>query len=118
MKLASRILLFFVLPFIAVLSIPPDQMGLLIGLAPFAAILFGIMGWLLLRGQSLALTLMIFLQGLNVIVRLLMLFPHAIDVTNGMINFSYLIFNLLGMGLSLWLLLRLDQPDVRVTMVT
>ncbi len=118
MSLAKRILIFFVLPIIAVLSFPP---GTLVGALPIigiAILVFVCLGYLLWRGHTLALTLAIFLQGLNVIVRLMMFFPHAVDPVTSSIDLTFIISNLLGLGLSLYLLLRMDRPDVRVQMVT
>ena len=69
MNPVKRILLFFVLPFIAPMLFPPATLrGASIGIG-IAALLFIMMGFLLWRGRSLALTFSIFLQGMNVIIR-------------------------------------------------
>jgi surface polysaccharide O-acyltransferase-like enzyme len=67
-------------------------------------------------GQSTALTLGIFVQGLNVIIRLMMLFPNLSKL--GVYDIPWLITSLLSIGLSIYLVLRLDRTDVRVTLVT
>lgn len=114
----NRILLFFVLPIIAVLLYPPQWLVSGLAILPFVLILFIGLGWLLMRGRSLALTLSIFIQGFNVIIHLMMFYPHIIDVTTSQFDFTYMITSLAGLVLSMYLMLRLDQPDVRVTMVT
>ena len=83
----QRLLLYFVLPTLAPLIFPPDwiiglvapngqiSLGGIFGLL-LAIVLFVFLGFMLMRGRSAALNLTIFLQGLNVIVRLMML-SHA-----------------------------------------
>lgn len=114
----KRILIFFVLPIIGVLSFPPATLLSAPIIIVIAILVFSGLGYLLWRGRTTALTLAIFLQGLNVIVRLMMFFPHAVNPVSSSIDLPYIIANLLGLGLSLYLLLRMDRPDVRVQMVT
>ena len=116
MTTIQRILFFFLLPFIAPVLYPPiiwagGYMGIIV-----AGVLFILLGILLLQGRSTALTLSIFLQGLNVIIRIMMLFPNATFI-GGKPDFIYLTTGLLSICLSLYLVLRLDKVDVRVTMV-
>jgi hypothetical protein len=117
MQNSKRILLFFVLPALAPLLYPPDWLGgqVWIGFA-LAVLLFVALGFALMRGRSTALTLSIFLQGLNVIIRLMMFFPHAAP-SLGVLDIPFIIASLLSIGLSMYILLRLDQVDVRVQMV-
>lgn len=123
MSLSNRVLLFFVLPIIAYLSYPP---GMIAGnittgtitLISLVALLFIILGFLLQRGRNWALTLAIFLQGLNVIIRLMMLAPNSFDLASKTFNWIYIVTNLLGLGISFYLMLRLDRTDVRVRMVS
>jgi len=116
MQPSQRILLFFVIPAIAPLLFPLDWIqGIWIGVG-LALLLFVALGFALTRGRSTALTLSIFLQGLNVIVRLMMFFPHAVSAS-GLADFPFIITSLLSMGLSIYLVLRLDKGDVRVQMV-
>jgi hypothetical protein len=115
MQTSKRILLFFVLPVIAPLLYPLDWiqgLWLAIGLE---ALLFIGLGIALTRGRSTALTLTIFLQGLNVIIRLMMFFPHAAP-SAGVIDVAFIIASLLSIGISMYLVLRLDKVDVRVQM--
>ncbi len=117
MTTIQRVMFFFVLPMIAVILYPPETLISGWIMLPIVLVLFGLFGYLLLRGNSTILTLSIFLQGMNVIIRLMMLFPHTIRLGGG-IDFMYVATNVLGIILSLYLLLRLDRIDVRATMVT
>lgn len=121
-----RLLLYFVLPTLAPLIFPLDWItGFLfpggyvspagiIGLLLFIALFIGL-GFMLMRGRTSALTLAIFLQGLNVIVRLMMLFPRV--YVQGEYNIGYIVTTILSISLSMYLLLRLDRVDIRATMV-
>lgn len=122
----QRILLYFVLPTLAPLLFPPDWLASLVmsggslsvtGLILLLLVvgLFIFLGYLLMRGSSTALTLSIFLQGLNVIVRLMMFFPHVFE--QGTFSPLYVVSSILSIGLSMYLLMRLDKVDVRSTMV-
>jgi hypothetical protein len=116
----QRFLLFILLPLIAPLLIPPAVFTTNTGLAllPIAIAISSVpVGWMIYRGSSTALTLAIFLQGLNVIIRLMMFFPHVLTQT-GRIDIPWVVASLLSMGLSTYLALRLDRTDVRVLMVT
>lgn len=116
MSTIQRILLFFILPLIAPLLFPINILSQGFVVILLAGVLFFLLGILLTRGYSTALTLSIFLQGLNVIVRLMMLFPRA-TYQDGSANFSYLIASSLSIALSMFILLRLDKVDVRRTMI-
>ncbi len=117
MNTLSKVLLFILLPIVAVLSYPPSMLGSGIVLILIVAVLIGLLGWLLWRGRSLALTFAIFLQGMNVIVRLMMLFSNSMDKTTGVVNVTYIIASLFGLLLSMYLVLKLDTPQVRKIMV-
>ncbi len=120
MTTLQKILLFVVLPFLAPLILPVRFLGPEGGPILFLGAVVGISSLLLSpflwRGRSTALKLTIFLQGLNVIMRLMMFFPNLSK--QGVFDIPWLITSLLSMGLSLYLVLRLDRTDVRVTMVT
>ncbi len=117
MKINNRILLFFVLPTLAPLILPPSTLISGIGAVLVAAMLLLATGYFLQRGKPLALTLMIFLQGLNFITKLMMFFSNSIS-EKGVANPAFAVTALLSMGLSLYLLLRLDQPDIRAQLRT
>jgi len=116
MNQTKRILLFFVLPALAPLLLPPAMLGSGIVAVGIEIALFIILGIFLMRGNSTALTLSIFLQGLNVIVRLMMFFPNAMVL--GQIEWVMIIASILSIGLSAYLVLRLDNVDVRTQMIT
>ena len=79
-------------------------------LAPLA--LFAFMAWAMLKLKRWALTLCIFVQGMNVIVRFLILFPQA--TTEGSANWLFIITSLLAIALSSTILYVIDQPNVQV----
>lgn len=116
MTTLQKILIFFVLPFIAPLIYPVDLIGSAWIAFAFSAVLFGALGILLMRGSSTALTLSIFLQGINGIIRLMMLLPGA--GSTGQVNIPWIVTSTISIALSTYLILRLDRTDVRVTMVT
>ncbi len=117
MTTLQKILFFFVLPMITPLLFPPNT--LLAG--PIAIVLvmllFGVLGILLMRGREQALTLAIFLLGLNAIVRIMMFFAGS-TFSDGSPNYVYIVTSLLSISLSIYLLLRLDRVDVRTQMVS
>lgn len=112
-----RLFLFIILPILAVLSWPPEILADALPLIAVAAVVFVLLGVLLWQGRSLALTLTIFIQGLNVIVRLMMFFSHA-KPASGPWDVPYIVAALFSIALSAYLLLRLDQGDIRAQMVT
>lgn len=112
MKINNRILLFFVLPTLAPLLLPPGILLNGIGAVIFAAALLLFSGYFLYRGKPLALTFTIFLQGLSFIVRLMLFFSTSVS-EEGMIDWAFTITSLLSMALSLYLVFRLDQVDIR-----
>jgi hypothetical protein len=115
MTTTKRVLLFIVLPMIAVLSFPPNTLVNAAEVILFAAGFFLLIGFLLWRGRSLALTFAIFLQGMNVIIRLMLFFAHAVP-KSGVLDVPFAVTMLIGLGLSLYLTLRLDRTDVRTLM--
>lgn len=59
---------------------------------------------------------MIFVNGMNVIIRLMMVLSTAFS-EQGVFNPAFTIFGVLGAALSLYLVLRLDKVDVRQGMI-
>ena len=115
MNNTKRILLFFVLPTLAPLILPPQTLVQGLGVVFAVAALLIVSGYFLYRGRSLALTLVIFLQGLNFIVRMMLFFSRSVSAQN-VIDVPFAITSLLSMGLSFYILFRLDQVDVRAQM--
>jgi hypothetical protein len=124
MSTPQKILLFFVLPVIAPLVLPPQFYGSRGGPILFLAVLLGVsalfLGPFLWRGRSTALTLAIFVQGINMVIRLMMFFPNmtVLGKTEPVWVAYWSVASLISMGISMYLLLRLDRSDVRVLMVT
>lgn len=117
MRINNRILLFFVLPTLAPLILPPKLLVSGIGAVLIVAALLIFTGYMLQRGNTLALTFIIFLQGLNFIVKLMLFYANSISA-RGDADWSFAIAILLSMALSFYLIFRLDQPDIRAQLRT
>ncbi len=117
MKSNNRLLLFFILPTLAPLILPPQTLLNGIGAVLVAAAILLLSGYFLQRGKSLALTFLIFLQGLNFIVKLMMFFSNSVS-EKGIASPAFAITALLSMSLSFYLLFRLDQADIRAQLKT
>jgi len=111
MKLSKNVLLIIVLQIIPLLLFPPAM--LISGWLAIIVLIvvYALLGFFLVKGRVWALSMSIFLQGLNVTIRLMMLFPNSIKI--GVYDWSYFIVSLAAIALSFWFLLRLDRPDVR-----
>jgi hypothetical protein len=81
----------------------------------FMIVIFVLLGIALLRGKLWALTMSIFLQGINAVIRIMMFFPNAQNIADGSLNWPFVITSTLSIILSIWFLLRLDKPDIRST---
>ena len=73
------------------------------------------LGWMVWRKRTWALTLSIFIQGLNVIVRVMMLLSNAVSAS-GDINLAFIVSSVLAIVLSWLFLFRLDNQDLRAAM--
>jgi hypothetical protein len=71
-----------------------------------------VIGLLLWQGYSKVLTFMIFLNGMNVIIRIMMMLSTSFS-EEGVFNLPFTLFSSIGAGISLYLMLRLDEVDVR-----
>ena len=110
--------LFLILQPLALLLFPPALL-LSAGAVPImivVALAWGL-SWMIWRRRQWALTLSIFVQGLNVIARLMMLLSNAIDPTTGQYNIMFIITSVLAIVLSGYILYRFDTPDMRAVMV-
>ena len=109
----------YFLQFIPIILYPPStfQGGWVVILVVVACLLA--LGYFLMTGRSWALKLSIFVQGLNIIVRLMMGFANAIrpEKLGGGFDGILIITSLLGILISGWFLFRLDQPDIKATIV-
>jgi hypothetical protein len=112
MKINNRILLFFVLPTLGPLLLPPETLLGGLGAVAFIAALLLLSGYFVYRGKSLALTFIIFLQGLSFVVRLMLFFSRSVNAQN-IADWPFIITSLLSMAISFYLVFRLDQVDIR-----
>ncbi|HMN61537.1 MAG TPA: hypothetical protein PJ988_14285 [Anaerolinea sp.] len=115
MNTSKRILFFFILPIFAVLLYPLSIFESGLGVIAFALIFFIGLGIFIMRGRELALTFAIFLQGMNVIIRIMMFWSNSVTKA-GVLDIPFIITTTLAMILSVWLLLRLDRQDIRIQM--
>lgn len=111
----QKILLFFILPILALLCYPLKTIQGGLPVITVIAFLFVLLGFAQWRGKNLALTFAIFVQGFNVIIRIMMFFTFSFT-KNGGILIPNMIAILLGILLSLYLMLRLDRSDIRMSM--
>lgn len=99
--------------FIPTLLFPPAVFASAkIAVLALPILLFALLGWGLVRRRPWALTMSIFVQGFNIIIRVLMLLPRA--VTKGTLDVGWLVASILAVALSLVFLLLLEKPDVQI----
>ncbi len=116
MSSKQTLLVLAILQIFPMLIWPPALLQSGLPIVGVGVLIFAGLGFALYRGRSWALTLAIFIQGLNVIIRLMMFLPNTINETSTW-DISYVITNLIAIALSLYLLFRLDRPDVRSLIV-
>lgn len=116
MSLIKKVLFFFILPILGILFYDPATLFKAPLLIAIVAGFFIFIGVLLVRGYSTVLTFAIFLNGMNVIVRLLMIVSNAFTKA-GKFQPGFAIFTFAGLAISFFLMLRLDKVDIRKTMV-
>jgi len=120
MPSARRLAPLFFLQVIPIILYPPTLMASGAAVLAVVAVAYLALGFMVLRGRSWALTLTIFSQGLNVIVRLMMFFSQAVILVGEtrVVNVAWIITGLVSIALSVWFLLRLDRSDVRLLMTS
>jgi hypothetical protein len=97
------------------LLFPP---ALLTGALPLIAVVLVVMwglSWMVWRKRAWALTLSIFIQGLNVIIRLMMLLSNAVNA-NGNYDIAFIVTSVLAIAVSWLFLYRLDNQNLRAAM--
>ena len=117
MSLLKRILFFFVLPFLGILLFEPSMFASGFTLIGIMIVFLITIGVFLYRGSLTALTFAIFLNGMNVLVRLLLILSNTID-KDGVFHPVFAIFTFIGLIISFYLMIRLDQEDVRQYMMS
>lgn len=115
MTSARRLAPLFILQVVPLVLYPPALMASGAAVLAVVAAAYLVLGFLAYRGRAWALTLTIFSQGFNVIIRLMMFFSNAVVLTGGVHrpDYAWIVTALLAIGISTWLLLRLDRADVR-----
>ena len=111
----EKSIFFIILPTLALISYSPDILfSGISGIIIIAMVIAGmvLLGMALWRGRLIALTFSIFLQGLNVIIRIMMIFPFA-QLRDGRIDIIYVSTITFGLLLSFYLMLFLDGQKVR-----
>ena len=102
-----------ILQFIPALMLPPTMLlsiNPVLLIVPFA--FFAFLAWAMLTLKRWSITLCVFVQGLNVIARLLIMFPQAVG--EGGADWPFVITSLVGIVLSSVILYVIDQPKVEV----
>jgi hypothetical protein len=114
------LLLVAILQFVPPLILPPNtftSISLLVWL--FVVPLFVLLGINLLRGRAWSRLATIFVQGFNVIVRLLVLISNAVTVQEAggaVLNVWMVTTSLLSIVLSAVILYYVDRPEVQIVM--
>ncbi len=103
--------------FIPVLLYPPAS---LLSASPiilgFAILIFILVGYNLLQYRQWAKTITVFMQGFNIIIRIMLLLAHGANPikTGGGLNWDVIVFNLVAIALSVVILYRIDVPQVEL----
>ena len=118
-RLPIALVLVAVLQFLGPLALPPQMLA---GISPLfwgiIGLLFAVLGVNLLRRKAWSRVATIFVQGFNVIVRILVLPANAVqgDEIGGAINMALLIACAVSFVISGIILYYVDQPDVQMIM--
>lgn len=116
----QQLLLIYLFQIVPLLIFPLETLKAGIIIVGILVVVFGLLGYGLWRGRNWALSLSLTLQGFNVIIRLLMLFPNAmVRSAEGVLSFdgAFITLSIVSIALSAFFLLRLDRPDVRSTII-
>ena len=118
-RLPLGLILVAVFQFIAPLSLPPAT---LVGISPVIwvviVLLFALLGFALLRRRSWARLATIFVQGFNILVRLLVVMSHAVvgGKPGGPLDIPLVSTSLVSIAISALILYYVDLPDVQIMM--
>lgn len=106
----------FILQIVPLILYPPATLAVGLPIIAVAAIAVAALGFMAIRGRPWALTMSIFIQGFNAIIRIMMFFPHAVSISTGtpFTDWPYIFTAFISIALSIWFLYRLDRTDVRL----
>jgi hypothetical protein len=111
-----NLLLIIALQFVTVVLLPPDALrGMGPAIAGAIVVLFAVLGVALYRLRAWARTATIFLQGMNIIVRLLVLLPGVTTAAGGL-NYWLLGVSAISMALSALILYEIEKPEIQMLM--
>jgi hypothetical protein len=77
------------------------------------ALLAAALGWMLYRRKPWGITLTIFVQGMNVIVRIITFFANVYTVDGGL-DVAFLLTYIVSVALSIVVLSSIDRPQIRL----
>jgi hypothetical protein len=116
-RLPTSLVLVALLQAVSVLVLPPDlyaQIDLWVWLVAVA--LFGLLGLNLLRLRDWSRVASVFVQGFNIIVRLLTLLSNTVPRGAEGADMAFLMTSLLSMFLSGVVLYYIEKPDIQLVM--
>jgi hypothetical protein len=119
-RLPTGLLLVATLQFIAPLFLPPQMLA---SISPvlwgFVVLLFGLLGFGLVRRRAWARLATVFVQGFNILIRLLVILGNVVREEQGAlspVNVWLLSTFIVSMLLSTLILYYVDLPDVQMLM--
>ncbi len=114
-RLPTALLAVAILQFIPLLILPPATFrGIGPALAAILVVLFALLGVSLVRRRAWSSTASIFVQGFNILVRILVTVSQGVH--DGKVDFWLFGTSVLSILLSAVILYYIDQPDVQVLM--
>ncbi len=117
-RLPTSLLVIALTQILAILVLPPEiyaSIDMLIWIA--GIVLFALLGFNLIRLKGWARTATVFVQGLNIIVRLLTLVSNVVPSgADAEVNFMLLTTAFVSMFLSAAVLYLIEQPDIQLIM--
>jgi hypothetical protein len=118
-RLPLGLVLIAIFQFVAPLALPPDTLGTVSPVIWVAIVLlFALLGIALLRRRAWARIATIFVQGFNIIVRVLVVMSHAVvgGRPGGPLDVALVSTSLISIAISALILYYIDLPDVQIIM--
>jgi len=118
-RLPTTLVIISLLQFVPVLIVPPETLkGFNVAAGVAVVIVFGLLGANLLRCRSWARVATVFVQGVNIIVRLLVLVGHSVvpGETGNVLDVAMVVSMVLSMLISAVVLYYVDMPDIQAIM--